>query len=446
MLSETFFASVGGPPLASRTEVAKDVGIYSYELNPALSLKSTFKKSSTSPNCLAVSETHVFAGQKDKAHVHVYSRAKGNQEALIPFPEKITSLALTEDVLLIGTAQGRLTLWELCTGRQVTTPPCHVQAVTCLAATPYHVLTGSDDSNVHVWALPHLLDLDARADHEPEQTLSNHRAAVTSVVVSKSTNPETSICISASKDKTCIIWNYRTGEALRTLLFQSAPLCMSLDSCARAVFAATEDGSVFAVEMFGDKALLGPRSEGLSSAAVQVTAPLGVVDPEDGPACCIATSFDGTALVTGHSKGKIFQWSLGGDGHPTRLADLNASVNNVVFTPLLSETRTSSLQTVVKPTRAERQYTFTAQLETSLAPETRFSGMMNTMGFPSDVLEAAVLAQQQPAPTAEGAKGGAQEGGESTEELWKIINEQRELQQLTFRKFAEANKSQNPEA
>lgn len=114
MVSESFFASVCGPSLASRTEVAKDVGIYSYELNPAVSLKATFKKSSTAPNCLAISDTHVFAAQKDKAHVHVYSRIRGNQEALVPFPEKITSIALIQDALLIGTAQGRLTLWEVC--------------------------------------------------------------------------------------------------------------------------------------------------------------------------------------------------------------------------------------------------------------------------------------------------------------------------------------------
>lgn len=113
MLSESFFASVCGPPLASRTEVAKDVGIYSYQLNPTFSPKATFKKSSTAPNCLAVSDTHVFAAQKDKAHVHVYSRARGNQEALVPFPERITSLALNQDVLILGTAQGRLTLWEV---------------------------------------------------------------------------------------------------------------------------------------------------------------------------------------------------------------------------------------------------------------------------------------------------------------------------------------------
>lgn len=303
-----------------------------------------------------------------------------------------------------------------------------------MAATPYHILTGSDDSNVHVWTLPHLLNLDARADHEPEQTLSNHRAAVTSLVVSKSTNSETSICISASKDKTCIIWNYQTGEALRTLLFQSTPLCVCLDPSARAVFVSSEDGSVFAVEMFGDKALLGPRSEGLSSSAVQVTTPLGIAEPNDGPASCITPSFDGTTLVTGHAKGKILQWSLASDGHPTRLADLNASVTNIVFSPPMSEKKTSSIQTVVKPTRAERQYTFTGQLETPFSSETRFGKLLNAPGFPPEALEAAVLGLQQPTPS----EGTTEGGGESNEELWKIIKEQRELQQVTYQKYLDA--------
>ncbi|CAI4211105.1 unnamed protein product [Parascedosporium putredinis] len=381
MLSESFFASTGGPPISSRTEIAKDVGIYSYQLHPTLSAKATFKKSSASVNCLAVNESHIFVAQKDKAHVHVYSRTRGNQEALIPFSEKITSLALVQDVLLLGTAQGRLILWEICTGRQVTTPPCHVQAITCIAASPYHVLTGSDDSNIHVWSLPHLLDLDVRADHEPDRSFSNHRAAITSVAVAKGTNPETAVCISSSKDKTCVIWNYQTGEALRTLLFPSVPLCLCLDPCTRAVFVATEDNSVFAVEIFGDNALLGPRSEGLLSTAVQVTTPLGVAEADDGPASCIAVSFDGTTLLTGHTK---------------------------------------------------------AQLETSLSDEARLTRVLNSRGFPANVLEDALISLQH----SDSGSSAGQGANEPNEELWHIINEQRALQQLTFQKYVEAKAPQ----
>ena len=65
-------------------------------------------------NALAASSTHIFAAQADKAVVHVYSRERGNQEALVSFPERIHSLALIgEGVLVLGSAEGRVILWEV---------------------------------------------------------------------------------------------------------------------------------------------------------------------------------------------------------------------------------------------------------------------------------------------------------------------------------------------
>lgn len=113
MLSEQFITTICGPPIAANTAISKDIGIYTQSLTPSYAVKSTFKKSSTPVNCLAVSDTHVFAAQDQKAHVHVYSRLRGNQEALVPFPERIRSLALIGDVLVLGSAEGRLFLWEV---------------------------------------------------------------------------------------------------------------------------------------------------------------------------------------------------------------------------------------------------------------------------------------------------------------------------------------------
>jgi len=113
MLTEQFVSSVSGPPLAANTAISKDIGIYTQTLGPAYSVKSTFKKSSCPRHGLAVNETHVFAAQDQKAHVHVYSRARGTQEALVSFNERIRSLALAGTVLLVGTIEGRLILWEV---------------------------------------------------------------------------------------------------------------------------------------------------------------------------------------------------------------------------------------------------------------------------------------------------------------------------------------------
>ena len=117
MLIESFIVSVLGSDKTSTHTANKDIGIYIYEYQPQLALKSTFKKSSTKANCLAVSASHIFAAQTDKAVVHIYNRERGNLEAVIPFSEKICSLALIgrydgAGTLALGTEGGRLLLWE----------------------------------------------------------------------------------------------------------------------------------------------------------------------------------------------------------------------------------------------------------------------------------------------------------------------------------------------
>lgn len=117
MLSECFIASTLASSKAPASATLRDVGVCVHEFQPTLNLRSTFKKSSTAANCLAVSPSHVFAAQSEKAIVHVYSREKGNQEATVPFPERIRSIAVAGgkngDVLVLGTQGGRLILWEV---------------------------------------------------------------------------------------------------------------------------------------------------------------------------------------------------------------------------------------------------------------------------------------------------------------------------------------------
>ena len=119
MLTESFVAAVAGSekPTAP-SAVFKDAGIFLYNFQPTPLLKATFKKSSANTNCLAISPTHVFTAQTDKSVIHVYSRERGNQEAIVPFPERISCLTLITsgnagvDVLACGTEKGRLILWE----------------------------------------------------------------------------------------------------------------------------------------------------------------------------------------------------------------------------------------------------------------------------------------------------------------------------------------------
>ena len=121
MLKESFVAATSSPEKSS--QASKDLGIHLHEFQPLPALVSSFKKSSAQPNCLAVSASHIFAAQAGKAVIHVYSRDNGNQEAVVPFPERVRSIALAGDtdgagVLVLGTEGGRVILWEVCFSRK----------------------------------------------------------------------------------------------------------------------------------------------------------------------------------------------------------------------------------------------------------------------------------------------------------------------------------------
>jgi pre-rRNA-processing protein IPI3 len=121
MLTEQFVAAISASTKPN-TGVTKDAGIFIHEYQPLTAQRQVFKKSATAPNGIAVSGSHIFAAQSDKAIVHVYSREKGNQEAIVPFPERIHSIALAaqDAVLLLGTESGRVLAWE------VSYDPAHV--------------------------------------------------------------------------------------------------------------------------------------------------------------------------------------------------------------------------------------------------------------------------------------------------------------------------------
>lgn len=118
MLTESFIVSTESPQKSNNANSSKDVGIHYYDFQPLPARKASYKKSSTKPSCIAVTTTHIFAAQAEKSVVHVYEREKNTQEAVVPFPERIRSIALSGDIngastLVLGTEGGRVILWEV---------------------------------------------------------------------------------------------------------------------------------------------------------------------------------------------------------------------------------------------------------------------------------------------------------------------------------------------
>ena len=348
MLTETLIASSKNPPvlLSSNTAQLKDAGIFIHTYQPQPALRSTFKKSQTNQNCLAISDTHIFAAQTQKAVVHVYSRAQGNQEAIVPFSERISSLALAggESLLVIGTEAGRIVLWEVSTGRQLSAAASHLQPVDCLAIsrTDDFALSGSADTTILVWSLGDLLSFNAPSigldDRvRPRHSLTGHNGPITSIAMGSGA-ASNNIALSSSVDKTLIIWNYFQGQALKTVLLTSVPKCVILDMADRAAFAGYEDDSVQKIEFLRESALSHIYDPSKSTAPLEPAAASRWFSvntdhsKEKSGTLSLCLSYDGTMLLSGHEDGSINQWDVGGGRFAGNLCRHDrAPISNLMF-------------------------------------------------------------------------------------------------------------------
>ncbi|ETN45671.1 uncharacterized protein HMPREF1541_09504 [Cyphellophora europaea CBS 101466] len=425
MLTESFIAAVlaANKPAQHLATSLKDVGIFLHELQPQPVLRHGYKKSSVQPRCMAVSRSHVFTAQSEKVVVNVYSRDKGNQEATVPFPEKITSLVYADgpEVLVMGTEEGKLILWEVGTGRITTSSASHLQAVSQLCLTPddYHILSASTDSTVLVWSLSSLLSFQGASESytegsamkTPVATFSQHRDAITALDCGHS-RPSTNFAVSASRDGTCHIWHIETCSILRTVLLPSAPTCLTLDPADRAIYLGDTSGKVTSVDLLslGKTGMPKPSD---TSLPVQV----GEEDqwtPASDPGSChtIALTYDATALLSGHENGSILKWDIAKRKVANDLAKLGQPVTNLrMLEPeglQKKHQRAFSVPEVVKP-RLE----FNARLEhgTSGIPanyklhavltgapmdqevvDDPFSAAITSNGWPASLLDAAIRA------------------------------------------------------
>jgi pre-rRNA-processing protein IPI3 len=242
------------------------------------------------------------------------------------------------------------------------------------------------------------------------------------------------ICVSASRDNTIVVWNYHTGDLLRTFLLPSTPLCLALDPCDRGVYIGFEDGTLQLVEFIEPGSTLNPLYDTrLQTTPVQITQPPWTTASEVGAAHTLGLSYDGTTLISGHASGKIVQWDIGRRRFSAEVADLNAPVTNLHMLSPFPDKRMAKAGAVVKPKLGESEYTFTAQLTGTMEVDT-FNRILNAPGIPPEMLDDAISRFSRPAAA---SSSGDEKLRKENEELWKVINEQRALQKKTWEKYSQ---------
>ena len=234
-------------------------------------------------------------------------------------------------------------------------------------------------------------------------------------------------------DNTVIVWNYNTGDLLRTFLLPSTPLCLALDPCDRAIFIGFEDGSIQIIEFLQANSALNPLYDSkLQDTPVQVTLPPWTAPSELGAVHCLGLNYDGTSLLSGHASGKIAQWDTGRRAFSGEIVDLNAPVTNLLMQSPFPAKRMTKIATVVKPKLGDSVYTFTAQLTGAMGTSS-FEEAVRNPSIPPDMLEDAISRLEQPVTTSSSADEKLQK---ENEELRKVINEQRALQKKTWEKYS----------
>ena len=301
-----------------------------------------------------------------------------------------------------------------------------MQATTHLAISPNsnHILSGSPDASILLWSLPTLLSFEytspysnAPTQFSPLKTLSSHRDAVTALIFGHS-HSKINIAISASTDKTLIVWDPLHGEVLHTFLLSSPTISLALDPADRACYAGYDDGSIQFIDFYKSTGV----AQMIRDPALQDTPTQPSYDErwrsptkgEEQATLCLQVSYDGTMLLSGHKNGKIHAWDIGRGLYSSSLAEYEHPVTNIVMLPPTGfpkpKVRHVKLKQVVKPryessfagegadagkaSGVPLNYTFTTQFTSKLPMSTRheaaerdFHDALLHPSFPDEWLE-----------------------------------------------------------
>lgn len=385
MLTELYVIATGPTPpsVAGAQSASREAPLGIYRLQPSFTSRATFKKSAASHNAVALSHDHVFAAQSHKSVVHVYSRDTSALEAIVPFAEVVRAIAICNHengggYLVVGTESGRLIVWETISGRQITPPLSHIQAITCLAVNHLstHLVSGSTDSTINVYSLPDLLAFPSNQDssftdddtgQSPLRQIRHHRGAVTDLCLS-SGSPDCAFCISISADLTVLISSLDSGQLLQQIVLPASPRCIALDPADRGVYVGLESGGIQMIDFFrksGSRPNARTKpdiSHPVLDSSQQASSQLAPGDllwssptPEASPVSSVALSYDSSQLLSGHDSGALHLWDCARGQLLRKLTTFPAPITCLLsmqpqgFINPPSTRRTLKVHTVTKP-------------------------------------------------------------------------------------------------
>ncbi|CAI9777764.1 unnamed protein product [Fraxinus pennsylvanica] len=210
-------------------------------------------------------------------------------------------LSNSEGTYIVGGGiSGGIYLWEVATGNLLKKWHAHYRGVTQMVFNDDQslLISGSEDGCVRVWSLFKIFGGANREEAKNlyEYSFHEHTLKVTDIKIG--CGGCNAIIVSASEDRTCKVWSLSTGELLRNIVFPSIIDAIALDPWEHVFYAGGRDGKIYIA------ALNAPGTSN-SSYGLHI---IGSLSEHSKAITCLASSADGSLLVSGSEDGMIRVW------------------------------------------------------------------------------------------------------------------------------------------
>lgn len=299
------------------------------------------------------------------ARLSQQSNHPGNTEAVLGHQPKMTlkkislantlqgtengvlSLAISPDGRLFASNSDRtIKLWNLATGKEISTLKGHSQRVNVVTISPNGktLVSGSDDNTIKVWNL---------ATGKVIHTLIGHSDSVQALVI----RPDGKTLVSGSDDNTIKVWNLETGRQISTLTgHQFWVRSMAISPDGKILASGSFDKTIklwnlskeYVIRTLGGNATtitslaITPDGKTLASANRDRTIKLwnlstgnkiGTLVGHDNTVTSLAISPDGQFLASGSRDHTVKLWNLSTGEQISKLAGHSNTVTSLSFSP-----------------------------------------------------------------------------------------------------------------
>ncbi|RIB17367.1 WD40-repeat-containing domain protein [Gigaspora rosea] len=270
----------------------------------------------------------IIAAQCDKALLHVYSWQKDQPYRKIICPEKLVSVAISNQgaYCACGTDNGKIYIWELSTGILCRVYDAHYKKISVLKFTndDTALISGSEDAGVNVWLTCSILNVSTDESPAPFHSWSEHSLPITDLICGIGSF-RTARVLTSSLDHTCKLWDLSSGHLLTTFVFPTAINAIALDPAERMFFAGGRDNLIYQVNLYRKLENRIYNASGQPGFEITAVGGAGVVedvasehDDKRGlifrghgmPITTLSLSYDATLLLSGSQDETVKVWDI----------------------------------------------------------------------------------------------------------------------------------------